>query len=99
MQTLNSFLRTLSPLRLDSSFNPTTPLKLACALWESWAGTPYYSQLDGCVPSSIEIPCELDSYSFNPHKWLLTNFDCCALWTADAAPVKEALSLTPVFLQ
>ena len=42
---------------------------------------------------------ELDSYSFNPHKWLLTNFDCCALWTADAGAVKEALSLTPVFLQ
>lgn len=42
---------------------------------------------------------ELDSYSFNPHKWMLTNFDCCALWTADAVAVKEALSLTPVFLQ
>ncbi|KAL6764535.1 aromatic-aminoacid decarboxylase [Haematococcus lacustris] len=41
----------------------------------------------------------VDSYSFNPHKWLLTNFDCCALWAADAAPIKEALSLTPVFLQ
>ncbi|KXZ45278.1 hypothetical protein GPECTOR_56g374 [Gonium pectorale] len=41
----------------------------------------------------------VDSYSFNPHKWLLVNFDCCALWVADAGPLKEALSLTPVFLQ
>jgi glutamate/tyrosine decarboxylase-like PLP-dependent enzyme len=41
----------------------------------------------------------VDSYSFNPHKWLLTTFDCCALWVADSGPLKEALSLTPVFLQ
>uniref|UniRef100_A0A7S0RGG5 Aromatic-L-amino-acid decarboxylase n=1 Tax=Chlamydomonas leiostraca TaxID=1034604 RepID=A0A7S0RGG5_9CHLO len=41
----------------------------------------------------------VDSYSFNPHKWLLTNFDCCAMWAADAGPIKEAVSLTPVYLQ
>ncbi|GIM15937.1 hypothetical protein Vretimale_18591 [Volvox reticuliferus] len=42
---------------------------------------------------------QVDSYSFNPHKWLLTTFDCCALWVADSGPLKEALSLTPVFLR
>ncbi|KAG1660227.1 hypothetical protein FOA52_005097 [Chlamydomonas sp. UWO 241] len=41
----------------------------------------------------------VDSYSFNPHKWLLTNFDCCAMWVADTGPLKAALSLTPVFLR
>ncbi|MEW5296779.1 MAG: hypothetical protein WDW38_007580 [Sanguina aurantia] len=41
----------------------------------------------------------VDSYSFNPHKWMLTNFDCCACWFADAGPLKEALSLTPVYLR
>ena len=50
------------------------------------------------LPTTI-LTQELDSYSFNPHKWLLTNFDCCALWAADQGPIKEALSLTPVFLQ
>ena len=40
-----------------------------------------------------------DSFSFNPHKWLLTNFDCAALWVSDCAPLKAALSLTPTFLQ
>lgn len=40
-----------------------------------------------------------DSFSFNPHKWLLTNFDCAALWVADSEPLKAALSLTPAFLQ
>ncbi|KAG2444680.1 hypothetical protein HXX76_001424 [Chlamydomonas incerta] len=41
----------------------------------------------------------VDSYSFNPHKWLLTNFDCCCMWVADSGPLKKALSLTPVFLR
>lgn len=41
----------------------------------------------------------VDSLSFNPHKGLLVNFDCCAAWFADATYLKRALSLTPVFLQ
>ena len=24
-----------------------------------------------------------DSYAFNPHKWLFTNFDCTCFWVAD----------------
>ena len=32
---------------------------------------------------------QVDSLSFNPHKWLLVNFDCCALWVADVQPLKE----------
>ncbi|SDM30075.1 aromatic-L-amino-acid decarboxylase [Nonomuraea jiangxiensis] len=39
-----------------------------------------------------------DSYSTNPHKWLLTNFDCTVLWTADRAPLLGALSILPEFL-
>ncbi len=33
------------------------------------------------------------------HVFLQVNFDCCAMYVADAGPLKEALSLTPVFLQ
>lgn len=40
-----------------------------------------------------------DSFSFNPHKWLLTNFDCAALWVSDSGPLKAALSLAPTYLQ
>ena len=39
------------------------------------------------------------SFSFTPHQWLLTNFDCAALWVTDSAPLKTALSLTPAYLQ
>ncbi|TDD96106.1 aspartate aminotransferase family protein [Actinomadura rubrisoli] len=41
----------------------------------------------------------VDSYSTNPHKWLLTNFDCNALWVADRAPLVGALSILPEYLR
>ncbi|HMM77571.1 MAG TPA: pyridoxal-dependent decarboxylase [Gammaproteobacteria bacterium] len=40
-----------------------------------------------------------DSYCFNPHKWLLTNFDCSALWVARRKDLVDALSVTPAYLQ
>ncbi len=40
-----------------------------------------------------------DSYTFNPHKWLATNFDCSVLWVADRRPLVEAMSITPSYLR
>ncbi|WP_225994032.1 aminotransferase class I/II-fold pyridoxal phosphate-dependent enzyme [Actinomadura rudentiformis] len=40
-----------------------------------------------------------DSYATNPHKWLLTNFDCTALWVADRQPLIGALSILPEYLR
>ena len=40
-----------------------------------------------------------DSYTFNPHKWLFTNFDCNVLWVADRAPLIETLSILPPYLR
>jgi aromatic-L-amino-acid decarboxylase len=40
-----------------------------------------------------------DSYATNPHKWLLTNFDCGVLWVADRKPMVDALSILPEFLR
>eukprot|EP00878_Enallax_costatus_P025982 GHUV01027848.1.p1 GENE.GHUV01027848.1~~GHUV01027848.1.p1 ORF type:complete len:388 (+),score=81.82 GHUV01027848.1:52-1215(+) len=42
---------------------------------------------------------DVDSYSFSVHKWLMTNFDCAAMWFDDTEYLKEALSLTPVYLR
>jgi len=41
----------------------------------------------------------VDSYAFNPHKWLLTNFDCSAFYVADAAPLAASLSIVPEYLR
>jgi aromatic-L-amino-acid decarboxylase len=40
-----------------------------------------------------------DSYCFDPHKWMLTNFDCTAMWVADRAPLFAALSILPEYLR
>ncbi|NUP78081.1 MAG: aminotransferase class I/II-fold pyridoxal phosphate-dependent enzyme [Nonomuraea sp.] len=40
-----------------------------------------------------------DTYSTNPHKWLLTTFDCTVLWTADREPLLGALSILPEYLR
>lgn len=40
-----------------------------------------------------------DSYCFNPHKWLLTNFDCDCFYVADRATLIRALSVLPEYLR
>jgi aromatic-L-amino-acid/L-tryptophan decarboxylase len=40
-----------------------------------------------------------DSYATNPHKWLLTNFDCDAFWVADRSALVAALSILPEYLR
>jgi aromatic-L-amino-acid decarboxylase len=40
-----------------------------------------------------------DSYATNPHKWLLTNFDCDAFWVADRTALLGALSILPEYLR
>jgi aromatic-L-amino-acid decarboxylase len=41
----------------------------------------------------------VDSYCTNPHKWLLTNFDCDTFWVADRAALIGALSILPEYLR
>ena len=40
-----------------------------------------------------------DSYCTNPHKWLLTNFDCDVFYVADRAALIGALSILPEYLR
>ncbi len=40
-----------------------------------------------------------DSYCFDPHKWLLTGFDCDAFWVADRGALVEALTVMPDYLR
>ena len=40
-----------------------------------------------------------DSLVFNPHKWLLTNFDCSAHFVRDPDALVRTLSILPAYLQ
>jgi aromatic-L-amino-acid/L-tryptophan decarboxylase len=40
-----------------------------------------------------------DSYCFNPHKWMFTNFDCNCFYVADRKALVHALSVLPEYLR
>jgi aromatic-L-amino-acid/L-tryptophan decarboxylase len=40
-----------------------------------------------------------DSYCFNPHKWMLTNFDCTCFYVKDRTKLIQALSIMPEYLK
>ena len=40
-----------------------------------------------------------DSYCFNPHKWMFTNFDCDCFWVADRKALVQTLSILPEYLR
>ncbi|KAJ6837930.1 putative tyrosine decarboxylase 1 [Iris pallida] len=40
-----------------------------------------------------------DSISMNPHKWFLTNMDCCCLWLKNPSSLVESLSTNPEILR
>lgn len=40
-----------------------------------------------------------DSYCFNPHKWMFTNFDCDCFYVADRKELIQTLSVLPEYLR
>jgi aromatic-L-amino-acid decarboxylase len=40
-----------------------------------------------------------DSYCFNPHKWMFTNFDCDCFYVADRGALIKTLSVLPEYLR
>ncbi len=40
-----------------------------------------------------------DSYTFNPHKWMFTNFDCNCFYVADRKALIRTLSILPEYLR
>lgn len=40
-----------------------------------------------------------DSFNFNPHKWMLVNFDCSAMWLKDPNWIVNAFNVDPLYLK
>jgi len=62
----------------------------------AWAGAAavcpeFRSVLDGIQRA--------DSLCINPHKWLLTNFDCDLFWVKDRQALTDSMSITPAYLR
>ena len=85
------------------AFDPVPAIADVCAAADVWC------HVDAAMAGSAAVCPELrwvtdgadrvDSWSFNPHKWLFTTFDCTCLWFRDARPVVDALSITPAYLR
>ncbi|MFI4917411.1 MAG: pyridoxal-dependent decarboxylase [Phycisphaerales bacterium JB060] len=78
----------------------STRTELAPDLWlhvdAAWAGSA------AVCPEHrgfLEGLSDADSYCTNPHKWLLTNFDCDLFYVADRATLVDSLSVTPEYLR
>jgi aromatic-L-amino-acid decarboxylase len=62
----------------------------------AWAGVAAVADEFRWLNDGLDLA---DSYATNPHKWLLTNFDCDAFYTADRAALLGALSILPEYLR
>ncbi len=63
----------------------------------AWAGAAMVCpELRGPLGDGLE---HADSLCVNPHKWLLTNFDCDLMWTRSRSDLIGALSITPEYLR
>ncbi len=62
----------------------------------AWAGAAAACPEHRYVLDGIE---RADSLCINPHKWLLTNFDCDLFWVRDRQALTDSMSITPAYLR
>lgn len=62
----------------------------------AWAGAAAICEEHRAM---LEGAAAADSVVFNPHKWLLVNFDCSAHFVRDPAALTRTLSIAPEYLR
>jgi aromatic-L-amino-acid/L-tryptophan decarboxylase len=87
----------------SNAMDPVRAIGKVCARHGAWL------HVDGAMSGTAAVCPEFrfvndgldlaDSYCFNPHKWMLVNFDCSAFFVADRAALVGALSILPEYLR
>ena len=87
----------------STAFDPLKEIGGICRQYNLWlhvdaamAGTAALCPEYRYVQEGLEFA---DSYTFNPHKWMLTNFDCSCLYVADRNELINSLSISPEYLK
>jgi aromatic-L-amino-acid decarboxylase len=62
----------------------------------AWAGTAALLPEKRGILDGAELA---DSFVFNPHKWMLTNFDCSAYFVRDPAALVRTFEIHPEYLK
>jgi len=87
----------------SGALDPLAPIGEVCrrhGLWlhvdAAWAGTAaLLPEMRGII-DGVEAA---DSFVFNPHKWMLTNFDCSAYYVKDPAALVRTFEILPEYLK
>ena len=97
------FVQATAGTTSSTAFDPVEAIADVCKEYVAWL------HVDGAFAGSAAVAPEFrfvnagldraDSYTFNPHKWLLTNFDCSMFYVADRQPMIAALSVLPEYLR
>ena len=85
------------------AFDPLREIGAICARERLWL------HVDGAMAGSALVCPEFrgmadglemaDSFCFNPHKWLLTNFDLDAFWVREPNRLTRTMSILPEYLK
>lgn len=79
---------------------PITEIAARYGLWvhvdAAYAGTALILDEYKWMMEGIE---NVDSFVFNPHKWMLTNFDCSAYFVKDREALIKTFSINPEYLK
>ena len=83
--------------------DPLRPIGEVCrrhGVWlhvdAAWAGSALVLPEHRSLLDGIEL---VDSFVFNPHKWMFTNFDCSAHFVRDPDALVRTLEILPAFLR
>ncbi len=86
-----------------SAFDPLAEVATACRRHGAWMHVDgAYGGVAGLLPEKRPLLAGLDqadSFVLNPHKWLLTNFDCSAFYVRDPAHLVRVFSTSPEYLR
>ncbi len=85
------------------AFDPLKELGAICAKYELWfhvdaayAGTAMIVPDKRALFRGFELA---DSFVFNPHKWMFTNFDCTAYFVKDKEQLIRTFEILPEYLK
>ena len=97
------FVQATTGTTSSGAFDPVEAIADVCKEYVAWLHVDAaYAGVAAVVPELRFVNDGLeraDSYTLNPHKWLLTNFDCSLFYVADRQPMLAALSVIPEYLR
>jgi aromatic-L-amino-acid decarboxylase len=86
-----------------NAMDPLTEIGKICRKYDLWmhidaamSGTAAICPEYRYLLNGVELA---DSFSFNPHKWMFTNFDCNCFFVADRSVLIKTLSILPEYLK